>query len=168
VRFDLELKRVPFQPEIIGDDIHGSVPGRLEEALVECVRAAGLVGRTAVRSFDHRSVKLLRRLEPGLTAAVLIAETAPVAPARLVRDAEAQVYCPDFRFLDAALVRQCHAEGVRVVPWTVNSPEDWRRLLNWGVDGITTDFPDRLARLLREWQYGPGAIETAPRTGERR
>jgi glycerophosphoryl diester phosphodiesterase len=52
--------------------------------------------------------------------------------------------------LDEAQVWQLHAEGIRVVPWTVNEPEDWRRLLDWEVDGITTDYPDRLAALLRE------------------
>jgi glycerophosphoryl diester phosphodiesterase len=36
-----------------------------------------------------------------------------------------------------------------VVPWTVNEPDDWDRLLEWGVDGIGTDFPDALARHLR-------------------
>jgi glycerophosphoryl diester phosphodiesterase len=150
VRFDLESKRVPFHPEVVGDTFDGTAPGVLEDVLLACVRAAALVGRTAVRSFDHRSVRLLRRLEPGLTAAVLIADTAPVSPASVVREADAMVYCPDFRFLDEALVRQCHAQGVRVVPWTVNQPAEWRRLLDWGVDGITTDFPDQLGRLLGE------------------
>jgi glycerophosphoryl diester phosphodiesterase len=149
-RFDLELKRVPFHPEFVDDVFDGTAAGVLEEVLLACVRAADLDGRTAVRSFDHRSVQVLRRLAPGLTAAVLIAETAPVSPASLVRQADAVVYCPEYRFLDEALVRQCHAQGVRVVPWTVNQPAEWRRLLDWGVDGITTDFPDQLGRLLRE------------------
>jgi glycerophosphoryl diester phosphodiesterase len=150
IRFDLELKRVPFHPEVMGDVFDGRAAGPLEELLLNCVRTAGMVERTAVRSFDHRSVRVLRRLEPKLTAAVLIAATAPVDPASLVRDADAQVYGPDFRFLDESLVRQCHAQGLRVVPWTVNQPAEWQRLLAWGVDGITTDFPDQLARLLRE------------------
>jgi glycerophosphoryl diester phosphodiesterase len=144
-RFDLELKRVPGRPERIG-----GAPGQLEQRVLEAIRAAGMVERCSVRSFDHRSVSALRQLEPRLTAAVLIAGTAPVAPARLAHDADAQIYCPDVDFLDEMQVRQCHAEDVRVVPWTVNDPEDWLRLLDWGVDGITTDFPDRLAHLLRE------------------
>ena len=52
----------------------------LERSLVEVVRAAGVVGRTVVRSFDHRCVRVLRRLEPELTGAVLIAGTAPSNP----------------------------------------------------------------------------------------
>ena len=66
----------------------------------------------------------------------------------LVRAADAQVYGPDFHFLDEEQVRQCHAAGVRVLPWTVNDPADWERLAAWGVDGITTDYPNRLAAWL--------------------
>jgi glycerophosphoryl diester phosphodiesterase len=141
---------VPFHPETINDGFDGTRPGLLEERIVEAVRRAGVVARTTVRSFDHRCVRLLRRLEPGLTGAILIAETAPVAPAELMARAEAQVYCPGYWFLDAALVRAVRAAGGRVLPWTVNQPENWQRLLDWGVDGITTDVPDRLALFLRE------------------
>ena len=132
-----------------GDGFDGQTPALLEHQVVNLVRSAGLVERTTVRSFDHRCVRALRQLEPGLTGAVLIAETAPVAPADLAKAADASVYCPDLAFLDEALVRQAHAGGVRVVPWTANEPADWLRLLEWQVDGATTDYPDRLAALLR-------------------
>ncbi|MHB1425106.1 MAG: glycerophosphodiester phosphodiesterase family protein [Gemmataceae bacterium] len=150
LQFDLELKRVPFHPETIDDRFDGTTPGLLEVRLVETVRRADAAARTTVRSFDHRCVRLLRRMEPRLTGAVLIAETAPVEPAELVERADAQVYCPGYLFLDEAIVRQVRKAGARVLPWTVNQPEHWQRLLDWGVDGITTDVPDRLARYLSE------------------
>jgi glycerophosphoryl diester phosphodiesterase len=149
VRFDLELKRVPFQPENVNDGFTGAAPGRLEECVVEAVRAAGVVARTTVRSFDHRAVYELLQLEPGLTGAVLVAETAPVSPGDLARSVGAAVYAPDYRFLDEDMVRRAHAEALRVVPWTVNRPEHARRLLAWGVDGLTTDFPDLIGAVLR-------------------
>lgn len=144
--FDLELKRVPFRPEWIGDRFDGTGPGLLEERLADTIRAANLARRTVVRSFDHRSVRVLRRLEPLLTGAVLVAGTAPQDPARLVRDADAQLYCPEFTFLDESQVRRLHAEQIRVLPWTVNDRADCRRLLAWGVDGITTDCPDSVPK----------------------
>jgi glycerophosphoryl diester phosphodiesterase len=149
VILDLELKRVPSRPDFIGDEFDGEAPGLLERRVVDAVRAAGAGERTTVRSFDHRCVRAVKQLAPELIGAVLIAETAPVDPAGLARSAGADVYCPDYRFLDAAQVRACHAAGVRVLPWTVNDEADWLRLLDWGVDGITTDYPDRLAGLLR-------------------
>jgi glycerophosphoryl diester phosphodiesterase len=148
--FDLELKRVPFHPTLIGDGYTGEGPALLEQRVVEAVRAAGVVHRTVVRCFDHRCVGYVRQMEPGVTGAVLMAYTTPVSVADVVRAADAQVYCARYEFLDAIQMRQAHAEGIRVLPWTVNDPEAWARLLDWGVDGITTDYPDQLAHWLRE------------------
>jgi glycerophosphoryl diester phosphodiesterase len=148
LRFDLELKRVPFRPEFIGDEFDGIRPGLLEEKVVECVMQGGVLARTILRSFDHRCVLAAGRLEPGLTGAVLVAGTAPIDPVSLVRSAEAEIYCPEFLFLDREQVERCHQHGVRVVPWTVNEMADMRRLLDWGVNGMTTDYPDRLRAVM--------------------
>ncbi len=154
VRFDLELKRVPFHPEYIGDDYLGTGPGLLERRILEVVRAAGVVARTTVRSFDHRCVGHLLALETGLMGAVLIEGMAPVRPGGLTWEVGATLYCPNYRFLDPEQVGEAHSAGARVLPWTANEENVWRRLLEMGVDGITTDHPDRLATCLREWGVG--------------
>jgi glycerophosphoryl diester phosphodiesterase len=148
LRFDLELKRVPFRAELIGDSFDGTNPGVLECSVVEAIHTASMEERTTVRSFDHRSVRAIRRLEPRLTTAVIVAGTAPLHPPEIARAAGAQVYCPDFEFLDEAQVRECRAAGIRVLPWTVNAIDDMQCLLDWRVDGMTTDHPDRLMELL--------------------
>ncbi len=154
VRFNLELKRVPFHPEYIGDDFDGGKPGAFEQRVVEALRQSGAVERTTVQSFDHRSVLALRQLEPKLTGAVLIYGTAPVSVPSLVREATAQIYSPDYEFLDARQLKQAHEAKFRVVPWTVNEPEAMKRLIDLGVDGIITDFPDRLIPLLQARHMG--------------
>ncbi len=148
IRFDLELKRVPFRPTVIGDAFEGRTLGVLEQRVIQVIREAGMVGRVGVRSFDHRSVRIVGDVEPSLARAILIAGTAPCSPADLLRQAGAQTYCPEVDFLDEWQVRQIHQAGFRVVPWTVNDLGDWQTLLDWGVDGITTDYPDRLAQFL--------------------
>jgi glycerophosphoryl diester phosphodiesterase len=147
VNLDIELKRVPFRPERIGDRFDGSHAGLLEERVVEVLRSSGLA---TIRSFDHRCVLAVRRLEPHVTGAVLITGTAPVDAVQVVRQADADIYCPDMEFLDEAQVRQCRVAGIRVLPWTVNDVADMRQLIDWGVDGITTDYPDRLGESLRQ------------------
>jgi glycerophosphoryl diester phosphodiesterase len=149
VCFDLELKRVPFHPEAIGDEFRGGSAGQLERGVVEAVRAAGVLERTRVRSFDHRCVRALREIEPRIEGAILIAETALVDPVEVARQAGAKVYCPNYLFLDEPQVRQAQAGGVRVLPWTANDAAVWEQLLAWGADGLTTDYPDRLAAFLR-------------------
>jgi glycerophosphoryl diester phosphodiesterase len=73
-----------------------------------------------------------------------------VDPIRILADAGADIYCPDFHFLDEPSIRLLHTAGKRVIPWTVNRPEEWERLIAWGVDGITTDFPEQLLAWLAD------------------
>jgi glycerophosphoryl diester phosphodiesterase len=120
------------------------MPEPLEIRTMELLQSERVIDRTVLRSFDHRSLRALRLLEPAVTTAVLVARTAPVEPAQLAINAGAQIYCPDFEFLDERQVQQLHAAQLRVIPWTVNEPEACSRLTDWGVDGVTTDFPNRL------------------------
>ncbi len=57
------------------------------------------------------------------------------------------IWAPDHHDLTEEALAEAHALGLRVVPWTVNRPEDMRRLIGWGVDGLITDRPD-LARVV--------------------
>jgi glycerophosphoryl diester phosphodiesterase len=152
VRFNLELKRVPFRPAYIGDHFDGCAAGELENRVLETARQASVLDRVVIQSFDHRVLRSMRHLEPAIRTAVLIANTAPISPAHLVQDAGAQVYSPDFTFLDERQVMQLQEAGIPVVPYTVNEPGDMSRLLTWGVDGIVTDYPDRLIPLLKSRQ----------------
>ncbi|MBB5958801.1 glycerophosphoryl diester phosphodiesterase [Saccharothrix tamanrassetensis] len=58
---------------------------------------------------------------------------------------------PDYvPFTTKALVDEAHAHGLKVVPWTVNDPATMHKLVDDGVDGIITDYPDRLRTVLAE------------------
>lgn len=146
VILDFELKRVPFEPDLVGDDFRGDGPGLMERLLVEAIRQADLLDQCRVRSFDHRALAGVKKLEPRMAAAVLIAHTAPVSPGELTASVGAELYCPDYRFVDQQMIRVAHAQGLRVIPWTVNEPAVWDKLIAWGVDGIATDYPDRFPR----------------------
>jgi glycerophosphoryl diester phosphodiesterase len=88
-------------------------------------------------------------MEPALTGAILVADTALIDPAEVARRADAQIYGPSWEMVDEEQVRAAHAAGIRVLPWTANGPEQWQGLLACQVDGITTDYPDRLAAYVR-------------------
>ena len=57
VHFNLELKRIPYRPDAMGDGFDGERPGLLEQRVVEVIRAAGVVERTGACSFDHRCLR---------------------------------------------------------------------------------------------------------------
>jgi glycerophosphoryl diester phosphodiesterase len=49
-------------------------------------------------------------------------------------------------------IREAHAKNIAVEPWTVNDPGLMRQYIEWGVDGIITDRPDLMVKILREYQ----------------
>jgi len=65
VMLDLELKRTPFRPELIGDSFDGTAAGTLERRVLEEAERHGMLDRIRVRSFDHRSVRCIRELRQG-------------------------------------------------------------------------------------------------------
>jgi glycerophosphoryl diester phosphodiesterase len=134
--------------------VEGTEHGHLERELIAQIRLAGMLERVRVRSFDHRCVRAIRQQESRLITGVLVSGTALVDPVAVVKAADAEWYFPDFEYLDAVQVDQCHTAGIRVIPWTVNDEADWDVLLAMGVDGITTDYPDRLAEWLRRKGVG--------------
>ena len=62
---------------------------------------------------------------------------------RLAAAAGCGTWSPYFRELSPAAVAEAHALGVKVVPWTVNAPDDLARIIDMKVDGLITDYPDR-------------------------
>ncbi len=144
VRFNAETKRVPFDPQHIGDDGEA-----FERAIARLIAQNGLVGRVTIQSFDHRSTLRVHQLNPAIETVVLTSTGNPVRPDLLAKEARAAGWSPTFRFLDRDLVERAHRGGVRVIPWTVNDEPSMRALIQMGVDGIITDVPDVLITLLQ-------------------
>jgi glycerophosphoryl diester phosphodiesterase len=67
---------------------------------------------------------------------------------RLVAAAGSSIWSPAFADLTAERIAEAMALGVRVIPWTVNEPDQMERLIAMGVAGIISDYPDRLRAVL--------------------
>jgi glycerophosphoryl diester phosphodiesterase len=67
---------------------------------------------------------------------------------RLVRAANCGIWSPNFKDLTRNNVREAHALGLRVLPWTVESINNIRRMIALRVDGLITDFPDRVLKII--------------------
>jgi glycerophosphoryl diester phosphodiesterase len=119
--------------------------------------------RASVQSFDWRSLMRLRERAPALPTVALTAQqswlnnvedpswTAGLKMAdhdgsvpRLVHATGARTWSPHHADLSAEALLEAQALGLRVVVWTVNEPAQIDRLLAMGVDGIISDYPDRV------------------------
>lgn len=118
--------------------------------LVLLIRDTGTAGRVLVSSFDHEILHEVRRLAPEIPIGVLAILPPPNALQTLQR-LGADVYLPSVVGLTAALLAQLDALGIHVILWTYNTVQQLEFAAGFpGVDGIYTDFPQRLALWLRE------------------
>ena len=110
-------------------------PG-IEEAVVELIRASATP--CAVHGFDHRIPRRVHELAPEIPVGLLM-DGYLLDAARVLRDAGARDYWPNWRFCDAALVEAIHGAGGRVIPWTADDPAVIARMIALGVDGLCTN-----------------------------
>ena len=167
VALNLETKITPTS----GEDV--VAPAEFARRVVDAVRAAGLQSSVTIQSFDWRTLLEVRRLAPEIATACLTIETersSTVRPGpdgaspwhaglkaadhagsvpRLVAAAGCSTWSMFWRDLTEPRVREARALGLKVLPWTVNETADMSRLIGWGVDGLITDYPDRLIELRR-------------------
>ena len=145
-----------YNVELKTDAIH--YPG-IEARLAALVAAHGLAERVLVSSFNHESLRLVKRYGPNLTLGLLLDArqaqqcTSPEGVvARALKFSCFSIH-PEFATLRRwpELGIACHAVGLRVFPWTVDDPNDWQFLIDEvGVDGIITNDPGRLHHWLLE------------------
>lgn len=141
VRFNIETKLAPEAPD------ETLAPEPFARAVIAEVRKAGMEKRTTIQSFDFRTLEVVEKEAPEIATAYLTSGNNS-DPAK-VRAAGGRVWSPDFRDLDPAKVAQARALGLRIVAWTVNEPDDIRRVLGLNLDGIISDYPDRVRALLK-------------------
>ncbi len=134
----------------------GGRPG--EEALVGgvvgLVGEFGLADRVLLSSFQHRYLAEAKRVAPRLALGVLVEGPAPADPVALVQGLGAQAYHPRWPRVSRAEIARLGAAGIAVNAWTLNGEAEWQRALAAGVAGVFTDFPQRLAPLLKSRQEG--------------
>ncbi|GJM40833.1 MAG: glycerophosphoryl diester phosphodiesterase [Ardenticatenaceae bacterium] len=145
VQFNIETKRDPSNPENIDDGFTGGEAGPFELAILEIVNGRSLTDRVIIQSFDHRSLRTIREIDNEIRLAALT--TRGEAKVDVYAAYKFNIWSPNQRDVTAELVTKAHEEGLLVIPWTVNETEDMQQLIDLGVDGIISDYPDRLLNL---------------------
>jgi glycerophosphoryl diester phosphodiesterase len=120
-----------------------------QHALVSALRQSGEIPRAVVMSFDPRVLVSLRRSEPTLMTALLydgtLAEPFEQALSSGVRQIAARS-----DLVTPALLKEARSRDLQLVCWTVNHPAQMRALVAAGVDGIISDYPDRVVAAAKE------------------
>lgn len=120
-----------------------------EHALVGSLRESGEAARVVVISFDPSILAGLRKIEPTLMTGVLY-DGQLVDPLKSALDVGARQIVVRGDLVTPVMLEQARKRDLQVVCWTVNHPAHIRMLVAAGVDGIMSDYPDRLVSLLKK------------------
>jgi glycerophosphoryl diester phosphodiesterase len=169
VRFNIETKISPEKPN---DTVSAAVFAR---KLLDVVRVHGMSSRVTVQSFDWRTLQTIHTLQkdspkrvktsclsaqqawtdnitpksdkgPFWTGSVRSADHADVPS--MVKAAGCEIWSPYFADITPALVKKAQSLGLQVIPWTTNTESEMTTVIEAGVDGLITDYPDKAKALL--------------------
>lgn len=139
VQYNIETKSDPE-----GDDIFHPKPAEFVNLLLAVIQGKGIAPRTIIQSFDVRTIQLVHTQYPQLKTAFLVENTS-------AKDLNSQlktlgfvptIFSPAYQFVDQKLVNSCHRKGMHLIVWTVNTLPEMQKMLDLGVDGIISDYPN--------------------------
>ena len=139
--------RIPLNLELKRSS-RGSYPG-LEQRAWDAVVQRGVQNETLFSSFFDPALRELRKVAAEARIALLISRRRPERWLERARGVAAEAVNPEAGLVDAELLETAHGEGLAVYVFTVDAPEEMTRLLDLGVDGLFTNVPDQLRRLLQ-------------------
>ena len=117
------------------------------ELVLKDVRSWGHPNLITLQCFDPPTLAVIRDAAPEITLAYLDEFPGDIATKMNQLGFTPPIYSPYEIHVDATLLAEARAAGMRVIPWTVNTTERMRALVELGVDGIITDYPNRIPEL---------------------
>jgi Glycerophosphoryl diester phosphodiesterase len=143
VIYNIEVKARPDQ-----DGVFQPVPSELIDLVMEVVKSKDIGNRYYVQSFDIRQIQEVHNRYPGVATGFLTGNKELSLEENLKNIGfTPDIYSPQYQLATKELIEKCHQQGMKFVPWTVNTLEDMKELKSMGVDGIITDYPNLFAEL---------------------
>lgn len=166
VRFSIEIKVSPLKPSETLD------PETYVKRVIELVRKEGMGARVSILSFDWRTLQAVQKIAPEIPTVYLSVqrsfdnilaykpEGSPWTAGfqyrdygsvpKMVKAAGGGTWAPYFGDLTETTLKEGHDLGLKVAVWTVNDPAQIKKMLDLGVDGITSDRPDLVRQAMAE------------------
>ena len=113
-----------------------------------------LAGRFIIQSFDVRTLNYIHIAYPEVQLAYLVKKRGGGLNRQLAKlKFTPTIYSPHYKLVDKRLVTEVQRRGMQIIPWTVDNRPEALRLRDLGVDGIITNYPNRLQDWLTEGLY---------------
>ncbi len=141
--FNIEIKR---EPEY--DGIFCPPVSEFCELVLKVIREKQIEQHCNLQSFDWETLRICHKLAPEIPLAMLVENNLSPQENLDKLGFKPQIYSPYFKLIDTNLLEWVKKQHMKLIPWTVNEPKDIKKILAMPVDGIITDYPDRLLKMI--------------------
>ena len=146
VRYNIEIK----SKDAKGEGQNWPTYDRFVSECCKFLHSKHLGDRLVVQSFDVRALNYMHEKYPEFILSYLVDAKAPDFDTYMgMLEFTPQWLSPHHSITDEELVKKCHEKGMKIVPWTVDAPEDIKRILDLKVDAIISNYPDRVLEQTR-------------------
>ncbi|WP_234736354.1 glycerophosphodiester phosphodiesterase family protein [Tellurirhabdus bombi] len=136
-QYNIEIKSTPAS-----DNKYHPEPKEFVDLVMKICQQKKLGKRLTIQSFDVRPLQLIHNQFPDVTLSYLTANPKTLAENLAVLGFVPPVYSPYYKTVTGDLVKACHNQQMRIVPWTVNTKAEIDEMVKLGVDGIISDYPN--------------------------
>lgn len=145
VIYNIEIKARPDQ-----DGVLQPPPAELMDLVMAVLKSKDIGNRFYIQSFDIRQIQEVHNRYPGVAIGFLTGNK-QMSMAQNLKNLgfTPDIYSPQYKLASRELIDSVHAEGMKFVPWTVNTLDEMKALREIGVDGIITDYPSLFSELLK-------------------
>ena len=150
VRYNIEIK----SKDAAGEGQNWPTYDRFVTECCKFLHSKQLDDRLVVQSFDVRALNYMHEKYPEFILSYLVDANAPDFDTYMgYLKFTPQWLSPHHTITDEALVQKCREKGIKLVPWTVDKPEDIKRILDLGVEAIISNYPDRVLMQTRGYVF---------------
>ena len=146
VKYNIEIKTEEGEK----DGVYNPDPKKFVDLVYNEIKKLNIISRCNLQSFDVRILQEIKKKDPKVEIALLV-ENKESFESNLKRlGFIPNTYSPEFILVDETLVKEVREKNMKLIPWTVNETKDIRRMIDLGIDGIISDYPDRVVDLVRK------------------
>ena len=129
----------------------------IENKIFELLKKYDLKNQCVIQSFESSVLDKFRKLGGGIELHKLVTGNIPIIPLHIdnklktgsiTKYSKFPAINPNYRFISKKLVNKLHHEGKKIFTWTVNNESDMLKMVQYGVDGIITNYPEQLVKIL--------------------
>lgn len=144
IRYNLELKAKPEY-----DTIYTPEPKEFVSIVIALLKSHHVLDKTTLQSFDLRILEEIKKQDNSIDVALLVDENETIKNKLSQLSYQPEILSPYFKLLSQEIIQGYQEKGFKIIPWTVNTIDEMQVLIDYKIDGIITDYPNKLVKLIQ-------------------